>query len=383
MISANEILAASILIVDDTEANVLLLEGILRREGHTAVESTMDPRQVCEMHRRNRYDLILLDLHMPGMDGFQVMEGLKALDVDAYLPVLVITAQPGHLLRALKSGARDFISKPFDLAEVVMRVRNLLEVRLLHKQLTAYTQKLEVRNQFISETFGRYLSENIMENLLAAPDALKVAGETRTVTMMMADLRGFNELSERLPPEKVVMMVNGYLDKMVVVVLAHGGTIEGFTNDGVLGVFGAPTAHPDDAHRAVACSLAMQLAVEEINASNQELGLPALQMGVGLHSGDVTIDSIGSAPVRYGASGVAASLAARIQGFTVGGQIMISQTTLNAVSADAEVEKQMLVEPKGVNERIPIYSIVGLKGRPELTLARAARQLPAPAIIDV
>ena len=132
MVSAAEILNASILIVDDQEVNVSLLERMLRAAGYTSIASTMDPHEVCELQRKNRYCLILLDLQMPGMDGFQVMEGLKDIEKDAYLPVLVITAQPGHKLRALQAGAKDFISKPFDLAEVLMRVRNMLEVRLLH-----------------------------------------------------------------------------------------------------------------------------------------------------------------------------------------------------------------------------------------------------------
>ncbi|MGO8732496.1 MAG: PP2C family protein-serine/threonine phosphatase [Terriglobia bacterium] len=143
MISSSGILNAKILIVDDQKTNVLLLERILRGAGHAAVTSTMDPREVCELHRQNRYDLILLDLQMPGMDGFQVMEGLKEIETEGYLPVLVITAEPGHKLRALQAGAKDFISKPLDLAEVRARAYNMLEVRLLHKETKAYSKVLE------------------------------------------------------------------------------------------------------------------------------------------------------------------------------------------------------------------------------------------------
>ena len=125
------ILKASILIVDDQEANVSLLEQMLRGAGYTGVTSTMNPLEVCALHRKNQYDLILLDLQMPAMDGFQVIEGLKTNAADGYLPVLVITAQPGHKLRALKAGARDFVSKPFDLVEVKTRIHNMLEVRML------------------------------------------------------------------------------------------------------------------------------------------------------------------------------------------------------------------------------------------------------------
>src|SRR5580693_3654697 len=134
MLSPSDILAGKILIVDDQEANVLVLERMLRGAGYVAVTSTRDPREVRDLHLQNRYDLILLDILMPGMDGFQVMESLKEIETGGYLPVLVLTAQPEHKLRALKSGAKDFVSKPFDLAEVLLRVHNMLEVRLLHQE---------------------------------------------------------------------------------------------------------------------------------------------------------------------------------------------------------------------------------------------------------
>jgi len=134
MITASDILQAKLLIVDDLPANVQLLERMLRGAGYASITTAMDPGEVTELHRRNRFDLILLDLLMPGMDGFQVMESLKEIEADGYLPVLVITAQPAHKLHALEAGAKDFISKPFELAEVLARVHNMLEVRLLHRQ---------------------------------------------------------------------------------------------------------------------------------------------------------------------------------------------------------------------------------------------------------
>jgi DNA-binding response OmpR family regulator len=133
LITSADILKASILIVDDQEANVSLLEQMLREAGYVSVASTRDPHEVCDLHRKNRYSLILLDLLMPGLDGFQVMEGLKAIETGGYLPVLVLTAQPDLKLRALKAGAKDFVGKPFDLVEVLLRVHNLLEVRLLQE----------------------------------------------------------------------------------------------------------------------------------------------------------------------------------------------------------------------------------------------------------
>ena len=143
MVSSTDILNAKILVVDDKEANVRLLEGMLRIAGYTSVDSTTNPSEVCELHRQNRYGLILLDLQMPGIDGFQVMEGLKVIEADDYLPVLVITAQPAHKLRALEAGAKDFVGKPFDLAELRARVRNILEVRLLHLASKRHRRALE------------------------------------------------------------------------------------------------------------------------------------------------------------------------------------------------------------------------------------------------
>ena len=143
MITASEILNASVLIVDDQQSNILLLEEILREAGYTNVSSTMDPHAVAALHRKNRYDLILLDLQMPDLNGFQVMENLKAIETESYIPVLVITAQPAHKLQALQAGAKDFVSKPFDLTEVKTRIHNMLEVRLLHRRLDNYNKLLE------------------------------------------------------------------------------------------------------------------------------------------------------------------------------------------------------------------------------------------------
>ena len=143
MISSADILNARILVADDKDANVLLIEGMLRIAGYSSVSSTTNPNDVCELHRKNHYSLILLDLQMPGKDGFQVMEGLQEIEAGGYLPVLVITAQPQHKLRALEAGAKDFVSKPFDLAELRARVHNVLEVRLLHLEAKEHSRVLE------------------------------------------------------------------------------------------------------------------------------------------------------------------------------------------------------------------------------------------------
>jgi PAS domain S-box-containing protein len=161
-VSSDDILGAGILIVDDQDANVQLLQQLLDEAGYTSVTSTKNPLEVCKLHRTHCYDLILLDLQMPHMDGFQVMEGLKANCADGYLPVIVLTAQPGHKLKALQSGAKDFVSKPFDLIEVKTRIHNMLETRLLYKKMNEYSialeQAVEERTAELRESEARYRS---------------------------------------------------------------------------------------------------------------------------------------------------------------------------------------------------------------------------------
>ena len=162
MIEPLDILNAHILIVDDQEPNIILLKQTLHEAGYINVTSTMKPQEVCALHRKHIYDLILLDLQMPDMDGFQVMEGLKTNHADAYLPVIVLTAQPGHKLRALQAGAKDFISKPFDLLEITTRIYNMLVVRFLYKKLDSYNKQLEQevldRTAELRESEARYRS---------------------------------------------------------------------------------------------------------------------------------------------------------------------------------------------------------------------------------
>jgi serine phosphatase RsbU (regulator of sigma subunit) len=178
MVSSADILNAKILVVDDKEANVQLIERMLCVAGYTSVSSTTDSNEVSELHRKNRYDLILLDLQMPGMDGFQVMEGLKEIEAGGYLPVLVITAQPDHKLRALEAGAKDFVSKPFDLAELRARVHNILEVRLLHLETKNYSKALEKTVRELEES-REVIRLKTLEERKKSEQELALAQETQ------------------------------------------------------------------------------------------------------------------------------------------------------------------------------------------------------------
>ena len=202
MIGKAEILEGKILIVDDQRANVALLEQMLRGAGYVSVTSTMDPGKVCELHLLNRYDLILLDLQMPGMDGFQVMENLGQIETAGYLPVLVITAQPEHKLRALRAGARDFVSKPFDLAEVLIRVHNMLEVRLLHQETRRLYDRVKEEQKVSERLLLGLLPSSISEHMRERPEgecgdlAGLITESYAEMTVLFADILEFTRFSE-------------------------------------------------------------------------------------------------------------------------------------------------------------------------------------------
>ena len=195
MIHPADILQGSILIVDDQRCDVVLLESLLRGAGYARVSSTMDPRSVGALHREHHYDLILLDLEMPHMDGFEVMNGLKAIETHGYLSVLAVTAESGHMRRALQGGAKDFVSKPFDHAEVLMRVSNLLEVRLLHEGMRAHGKLLEslaLLDPLTGLANRRSLADRMSSALLHAQ-----RGRTSTAVICL-DLDGFKQLNDTL-----------------------------------------------------------------------------------------------------------------------------------------------------------------------------------------
>ena len=195
MVSEQDFLNASVLIVDDQQSNVFLLAEMLRDVGYARIASTNDPYEVCALHQMHHYDLILLDLQMPGMDGFQVMDGLKKVEADSYLPVLVLTAQPAHKLRALAAGAKDFVSKPFDRAEVLMRVHNMLEVRLLHEATRTHSKMLE--SLALQDPLTGLANRRLLVDRMSM--ALTHARRNKSaMAVVYLDLDGFKQVNDRL-----------------------------------------------------------------------------------------------------------------------------------------------------------------------------------------
>jgi class 3 adenylate cyclase len=225
------------------------------------------------------------------------------------------------------------------------------------------------QRDFIRDTFGRYLSPDVVEELLGSPKGLQMGGELREITLLVSDLRGFTSLAARLSPPEVIAILNRYFERMIEIIARHRGTVDELQGDGMLTFFGAPLATPDDPERAVACALAMQLALLEFNAEQRQLQLPELAMGIGINTGEVIVGNIGSIKrSKYGAVGSAINTAYRIESHTVGGQILISPSTYARVQALVHVRSTMQAQFKGLDQPVTLYEISGIRGAYELTL---------------
>lgn len=355
----------TILVVDDTPANLSLLSSLLKDQYRIKVAS--NGFKALELAFAAPPDLVLLDIMMPEMDGYEVCRLLKASEATRQIPVIFLTAKVEIEDEELgfSVGAVDFIHKPISPPIVAARVKTHLEIKSLH-------DFLRIRNEFIKKTFGRYMSDEVVEKLLDSPDGLKLGGESLTVTIVMSDLRGFSAISENLPPETVVEMLNSYLSDMTAIVFKYGGTINEIIGDAMLILFGAPSMRPDDADRALACALEMQLAMSKVNQRHKENELPELEMGIGINTGKVVAGNIGSdMRVKYAVVGNNVNLAGRVESFTVGGQLLITESSLKATSLRVMVRGEFLVPFKGLKKPVNVYDVTGVSGDYELTLPQS------------
>lgn len=405
MMESSAILEAKILVVDDLEANILLLEQILRRAGYARVSSTMDASAVCGLHRQHRYDLILLDLQMPGADGFQVMEALKELEADSYLPVIVITAQPDHKLRALQAGAKDFISKPFDLAEVLMRVRNMLEVRLLHRSLRNYSRALEQKVREVEESRelirrqsdelrGVYakvvaeqkVSERLLLNMLPYPIAERlkahldevadssfpqvIADRFPEVSVLFADIVDFTGFSAGMSPEQLVEMLSDIFTAFDTIADNRGLEKIKTIGDAYMAAAGLPV--PVDDHAARAAHMALDM-IDAISRFNVVRGCN-LQLRIGINSGEVVAGVIGKRKFIYDLWGIAVNLASRMESQGVAGRVQVTEATRGRLKDTFVFEERGTIATKGMGE-LHTWFLVGRTGARPVPAA----QPPGPA----
>lgn len=342
------IIEAKILIVDDNQTNVALLEVILRSAGYLCVATTTDSQTVCDLHAANSYDLILLDLQMPGMDGFEVMEGLKSIEQDGYLPVLVITAQPDLKLRALKAGAKDFISKPFDAAEVLTRVHNMLEVRLLHRDIVAKNGELKklfdqvVAERKVSERLALHVpADSIAARLQARPDV--TPDNFLEASVIVADIVGLAELSSSSKPERLKLVVEeifSTFDELVIErslrkIKTHGNSY--------MAAGGVPPQRGDHVLQAVNLSLDMIVALDRFNTKSGT----ALQVRVGIATGAVVAAVIGKRMYVYDVWGDAVNTACEMESHGVAGRVQVCDETRRRLGDAFPFEKGGVVETAG------------------------------------
>ena len=351
MLDPSEILKAKILVVDDQQANVLLLERMLGSAGYESVTSTLDPRAVHDLHEKNRYDLIVLDLQMPGMDGFQVMEGLKDIEKDGYLPVLVITAQPDHKLRALRAGAKDFISKPFDVAEVLMRVHNMLEVRVLHVEISRKSDELKklfdqvVAERKVSERLALHVPpDSIAARLQARPDV--TADNFADVTVLIADIVGFTEMIPAVSPARLALLLEEIFTSFDGVAKERGLKKIKTLGNSYMAAAGVPIPWGDHAARAAHASLDM---VDALDRFNERSG-STLQVRIGIATGAVVAGVIGRRMYLYDVWGDAVNIASRMESHGVAGRVQVSESTRQLLGEPFLLEERGTLEVEGEGE---------------------------------
>jgi len=254
-------------------------------------------------------------------------------------------------------------------------IRRQDEIGILAHSIEEMAEGLR-QKEFIRDTFGRYLTKEVVAKLLESKDGLKLGGEAREITLMMSDLRGFTALTANMKPEKVITFLNRYLGKMVDILMAHRGVIDEIIGDGILAFFGAPESLEDHTARAVACALEMQTAMAEINAENQKEGLARLEMGIAVHTGTVVVGNIGSETrSKYGAVGADVNFTGRMESYTVGGQVLVSDAVVKKLEKTINIKDTLTVRMKGMPEKIVLYDVNGMNNKIVLP---EKREIPEP-----
>jgi len=351
-----------ILAVDDRQENRELVARYLSRSGHIVVTAASGSEALSTLEKTD-VDVVLLDLMMPEMDGREVLRRIKDHPDWRATPVIVISGSQDMdgIIECIEAGADDYLFKPFNPVLLQARIKAGIERKRWHDREELYRQQLERNEKFIRATFGRYLSDEIVTDILERPEGLELGGDLRRVTILMSDIRGFTTLSEHLAPAQVVTLINRYLAAMTDIIMAHQGTIDEFIGDAILAVFGAPQRRDDDANRAVNCALAMQAAMDGINELNRAEGLPEIQTGIALNTGDVIAGNIGSERrSKYGFVGHPMNVTSRIEDITAGGEILISSSTLRSLEGTVRTGASRKVKVKGIKQAIVVHQVLGL-----------------------
>ena len=355
--------AGVILAVDDMPENRELISRLLSRAGHTVI-SAESGEEALELLETRGVDVVLLDLMMPGIGGAEVLRIMKEHEGLRATPVIMISGRQDmdQIITCIQAGADDYLLKPFNPVLLQARISAGIERKRWHDREEDYRHQLERNERFIRRTFGRYLSDDIVEQLLEAPEGLELGGDLREVTIMMSDICGFTSLAEHLPPTQVVSLLNRYFEAMTAIIFAHQGTIDEFLGDAILAVFGAPRRLDNDPERAVRCALAMREAMDAVNAANAAAGLPALSQRIALNTGTVIAGNIGSEQrAKYGCVGHAMNVTSRIEGQTADDEILIAEATRQLLPEGIfRLGEPRAIIAKGIEDSILTYPVLGL-----------------------
>lgn len=356
----------TLLIVDDQASSREILKRYLLNDGHDVLEAA-NGEQMFEALNNHNIDLILLDLIMPEMNGDELLQSIKSDERLRAIPVIVVSGIKDleRVIGCIEGGAEDYLFKPFNPTILRARISAGVERKRWHDKENQYRAELERNQRFIRKVFGRYLSEEIVTNLLEHPEGLDLGGVTRKVTVLMADIRGFTTIAEQLPPERVVRLLNNYLGTMSDIIMNYNGTVDEFIGDAILAIFGAPITREDDTERAVRCALEMMGAMAEINQRNRRENLPEIEMGISLNTGPVVAGNIGSEKrTKYGVVGNTVNQTARIEEQCGAGKILISEGTLRDCDAYLSIGKSKTIRAKGILKAIKIYELTAIAPAP-------------------
>jgi class 3 adenylate cyclase len=357
-----------VLVVDDTPVNLKLLADLLTAKGYEVVTATSGAEALAVVQAA-RADLVLLDVMMPGMSGYEVCRKIRADPATAMLPVVMVTAlDPAQeRVKGIDAGADDFLTKPIHQPELLARVRSLLRVKTLWDQLSELNRTLEAR---VAEQVGqlerlgrlkRFFSPQLAEAIVSggAEDPLK--SHRREVTVVFLDLRGFTAFAEAAEPEEVMGVLREYHAAMGELILAHEGTLERFTGDGMMIFFNDPVPVPDPQERAARMALAMRGRVDDLAREWRRRGWD-LDCGVGIAQGYATIGAIGfEGRWDYGAIGTVTNLAARLCGEAQPGQVLISRRLYGTLEDVVDATPVGELSLKGFSRPVSVYNVTGLK----------------------